>query len=357
MNSSGSTQKAISLDFGALLSKIREFDKDQAGLIFTHRQADPDALCSAYAVSRLLSLDQKTLKQDSENEKAYWKIIAPQGASQLATRVCKALSIEFNEEIPLEEIQRAQVIICVDVGDKHLLEPYLEPIFKSDAKKFLLDHHSSREENEENSNSNSAFFDFGLTQCDATSTCEIIALGSSEKNIDEILARVLLVGLLFDSQHLGIATERTLEAAVRLVRKGASISQAKEILRSKPDRSENIARLKSSQRLRYQELGPYLLAETEVSSFQASVARMLIDIGADIGIAFGEQEGEVRISVRTTQRFERETKIDLGILLSKISKTLGIAGGGHSTAGSISGKGSSTWVKNDIVTELRKALP
>ena len=97
--------------------------------------------------------------------------------------------------------------------------------------------------------------------------------------------------------------------------------------------------------MKYVEVGKYLVLFSEVSSFQASVARTLLDIGGDVGIAYGLNEKETRISVRSTQRFFKETKIDLGSILSEISGEQnnntgtspdlpGATGGGHSTAAS-----------------------
>ncbi len=337
--------------FSPLLSTARLAKKSHSVLIFTHRQADPDALCSAYAIARLASGER------SQNERSFCKIVTPQGASVLAANICKEFSIPYDEKINDNEIEKAEFIFFVDVGDDELLEPYLASIRKSRARKFLLDHHSSGSEVKENSKGRLNLFDGSLLDSKATSTCEIVALAFPEKLLDEKLSKVLLVGLLYDSQHLGIATQSTLEAALKLVRKGAMISEAKELLRMRPDRSEIIARLKSAQRLRYEELGKYLLAETEISSFQAAAARTLIDIGADIAIAFGEHDEETRASVRTSQRFDRETGINVGVLLSKISDKTGMSGGGHSTAGSISGKLPSAIVRQRIVEELKIALP
>jgi nanoRNase/pAp phosphatase (c-di-AMP/oligoRNAs hydrolase) len=326
-------------------------------LIFTHRQADPDALCSAYAVSQLLVKGYEDRHRISDVTRGS-KIITPQGASMLGLSICKALSIPFDDKIDSAEIENADLIVLVDVGDKELLEPYLVAITNSKAKKILIDHHSSTDAGTKTCCAEEIHpYDYIFVDSKATSTCEIITLGLPLKLLDQNLAKVLLVGLLYDSQHLAIATDKTLEAALKLVRNGARIDQAKELLRSRPERSEMIARLKSSQRLKYREIGKYLLAETQVSSFQAAVARMLLDIGADVGIAFGEHEDEVRISVRTTQRFFRETGIDMGVLLSNISRESGITGGGHSTAASISGKTSSEALLGRIISDLMKALP
>ena len=57
---------------------------------------------------------------------------------------------------------------------------------------------------------------------------------------------------------------------------------------------------------------------------------------------------EARVSVRSTQTFFKETGIDLAEQVKKISDALGIQGGGHPTAASLSGEG--------IPLELAKRL-
>ncbi len=107
-------------------------------LIFAHRQADPDALCSAGAIKLLL---QNSLNFCGENI----RLVAPDGASVLGKQVSTTLGINFEETIDDALIQKADLIIVVDTGDRKLLEPYADSIKQSRAKKIVIDHHSSSE--------------------------------------------------------------------------------------------------------------------------------------------------------------------------------------------------------------------
>ncbi|MHB8568080.1 MAG: DHH family phosphoesterase [Nitrososphaerales archaeon] len=320
-------------------------------LLVTHRQADPDALCSAEGFSRLTQRAFPTILFET-------KILVPQGASMLGISVCKQLGINFNVEIQNEEIDQADIIIAVDLGQPELLEPYLVPIEKSRSFKILVDHHSGGSDI-----GGRNVFDKILQDIDATSTCEIVAKSFPTELFDKQVSEILLVGLLFDSQHLGIATARTLESALKLVRAGAVMEYSKGILRSKPDRSEIIARIKSAQRLQFRECGKYLILEAAVSSFQASVARMMVEIGADLGVAYGKNDKETRISTRSTQRFFKDTGIDLGLELKNIADRRkasdeGIAGGGHSTAASMSGQDlDPSEIVKELMETIRSKLP
>lgn len=314
-------------------------------LFFVHRQADPDALCAAAGVADLIAKAfPEFIFQPT--------IVVPQSASFLGERICSKFNIHFVTELDFEVIQNANLVVILDTGNPHLLDPFYEHIARSQARKILIDHHSiSKDQNLWQA------IDACIILADSTSTCEIVTLGFADDPISARTAQILLTGLMFDSQHLGIANRNTLEAALVLVKAGADIEAAKRVLRSKPDRPETLARIKSAQRLQYVELGKYIVLRSEVSSFHASVARMLLEIGADVGVAFGKNDDETRISVRSTQAFYKETGIDLSVVLRKICSELNLVGGGHPTAASASGNQSPTITVSRIIDALAAALP
>ena len=310
-------------------------------LIITHRQADPDAICSAAALADLLVLTNPDMKIES-------KILVPQGASTLGQTLCSQIGIEFYTEKNMAELGEPDLIIIVDTGDLQLLSPFAADLSRDSCRKILVDHHST--------NLADWGVDRAIVEPESTSTCEIITRGFMESRFTRKIAQTLLIGLMFDSQHLGIATVATLEAALILLKNGAEIDEARNTLRRKLERSEILARVKSAQRLRLEEIGKYLISKTEVSSFHASVARMLLDIGADIGIAYGRSDGEARISVRSTQRFYKETGVDFALMIKRICDGKGLIGGGHSTAASASGGTDPLPVVEGLIEELKRLL-
>jgi nanoRNase/pAp phosphatase (c-di-AMP/oligoRNAs hydrolase) len=333
-----------------LYDSLREFlspaheGRDARGIIFTHRQADPDALCAAGALKSLM-------ESSTFGVQVQTSIVVPQGASVLGKQVSSALRIEFTEKSESNFHFDADYMIVVDTGDPKLLEPCETGFLTSKAKKLLIDHHPS--------SSLPETWGYGIGKyllSGATSTCEIVALGLPPVSISKKVADMLLTGLLFDSQHLGIATNRTLEAALVLVNAGSEISKSKRMLHHDPDRSEILAKIKGAQRLRYEEAGGRFLVTSEISSYHASVARMLVEIGADVGIAFGETSGEARLSVRCSQPFFKETGIDLSTEVRKVAERYGLVGGGHSTAASISGKTDSKVLADSLLQNLKSRL-
>ena len=334
-------------------------------LLFTHRQADPDALCSAGGLSLLL----RSLGGRAPLET---KIIAPLGASQLGAKVCRAFSIDYSENEPESEIRGADLIVALDLGEVELLGPYADLVKSSRAHKVLIDHHGSNailsaKETSFGQTDHPHGFHAVFADTKASSTCEIVARGFPQEHFSREAAAILLVGLLFDSQHFALATETTLEAALKLLKAGAQIEEAKNVLKNRPDRSEIIARIKSAQRLKSEEIGKYILLQTEVSSFQASVARMLLEIGADVAIAYGENDGETRVSTRSTQRFYRESGVDLGKVLSELASSKAshsgasekrASGGGHSTAASLScAELPPKAVAEEVASRIRQKIP
>ncbi len=313
-------------------------------ILLVHRQADPDALCSASGLSAVLRNAFPGLTLD-------FRIVVPQGASSLGVEVCRRLGIKFDISVDEAIFERCDFLVVLDTGDIRLLEPYVAQVSSSQATKVLIDHHAS-------STSLEGWHGFKQTIVDAraTSVCEMIANGFSAEFLDVNTAKVLLAGLLFDSQHLGLATESTLVAALNLVRAGTSVEEAKSVLRRQPDRSETLAKIKSAQRLQFEEFNGFVFIKTEVSSFHASVARMLLEIGAEVGIAFGKSEGEARVSIRSTQSFHRQSGIDLGSLLKDISDKNGLVGGGHATAASISGDTDPRLLADELIESLKKLL-
>jgi len=107
------------------------------------------------------------------------------------------------------------------------------------------------------------------------------------------------------------------------------------------DLSEKIARLKASQRIKLFKQGKWLIVTSEVSSFQASVARGILSLGADLVIVAGLEKGKIKSSIRSSEKFFKETNINLG---GSFSKNLAIefkcTGGGHSTAAGINAEGN-----------------
>jgi len=106
------------------------------------------------------------------------------------------------------------------------------------------------------------------------------------------------------------------------------------------DISERIARLKACRRMKLMRIYGWLIVFSHVGSFQASAARALIDVGANLAIVGSQEKNEISISMRADREFYAETGVHLGRDLAKpLGEYLNGMGGGHSTSAGVNGTG------------------
>ncbi|MCP8320885.1 MAG: DHH family phosphoesterase [archaeon] len=289
-------------------------------IVLCHRNADVDAYCSAYAVTSFLK---------QINPEVNVSIASPKGLSTLTRRVQDRFRIDFIES---PNILKADLIVVVDTGDLSLLEGWGDELKSTKAPRIFIDHHPLTE-------SIKSVADLLLIDEKASSCSEIIyeIFKTKKVKLMQDVAQALLTGILFDSQHLTIADCRTIKIVTELCKRGAFLALSKELLEMPRSMPEIIAHMKAAKRLRACRAREWIIAITNVSSFQASVANAILDLGADLAFALGERENEVRGSLRATQSFYSKTKVHLGIdIAQKVASILEGKGGGHSTAASLS---------------------
>jgi nanoRNase/pAp phosphatase (c-di-AMP/oligoRNAs hydrolase) len=286
-------------------------------VVVCHRNADPDAYLSAFALASLLKTLAPTCQVD---------IATPGGVTLLTA----GLTTKFGHRVIERSEEDYDLMLAVDVGDAELLQDWRGKMLASRGMRVLVDHHPFREAPE---------YDKMVVDEEATSAGEVVfglfeALGVEA---DAVTAQALLEAIMFDSSHLAIAGSKALRAVVRLLDMGADLAESRKDLRSEPDYGEVLAKLKGAQRLRIYKVGEWVVATSMVGSFQAHVARSLVYLGADVAIVGGETEGESRVSVRSTQRFKDATGMRLGAQVAEeMAGRLGGHGGGHATAASFS---------------------
>jgi len=87
--------------------------------------------------------------------------------------------------------------------------------------------------------------------------------------------------------------------------------------------------------------GNWIIALSYVSSYQASAARALIDVGAHLAAIAGQKNEKIEISMRCTRDFNQVTGIHLGRDVAKpLGEYLQGMGGGHATAAGVNGIGN-----------------
>ncbi len=316
--------------FNLLIGKI---------LLLCHHNADPDTICSAFGFQKLLEALNPSLKSD---------IFLPGGESHLSKQIIENFNIKIIEN-PSENDY--DVLVILDTASLSQLEDWEKKVQQSKAIIIVIDHHTPHPKMMDIS-------DYVFVDESATSTCEIIYQYYKDSNVkpSKDVARALLVGIAYDSKHFSIATPKTLKAASSLLEINGTLDNILNLLKTERNRSEKIARLKGSQRMQIHNIQGWIIATSNVSSFQASTARALIGLGADLSIVCGVYKTELRASFRSTNKFFRETNIHLGELAQTLGKEFNGEGSGHPTAAGLNGIGETDLFLQKTTHLLNKIL-
>lgn len=300
---------------------LRKFFKGKIA-IFGHQNADPDAICSAIALKKLIT---------SLNPSTRINILIPGGPSKLTNSVIDFFNIEISEKLHDKDLD---LICVVDTGSLIQLGDWRDFVAGSKVKKIFIDHHIPNPEISE-------LADVYLVDEEATSTSEMIYKLYKKYSMKPSLntARALLAGISFDSKHFGIGTSETFKIVSELLEIGGSIPEIKKLLSTKMPYSERIARLKASQRMNIHHIDDWIIATSDLSSYQSSAARAFLRLGADIAVVAGEKGNELRASMRSTEDFQRTTGIHLGYLSRELGGAFEGSGSGHSGAAGLNAKG------------------
>lgn len=315
--------------------------KDNGSLcLVTHQNADPDAICASYSLKKLIN---------TFNSKAIVDIITPEGVNEISTNLLKYYTFKTSKVLPLSTLD---LIILVDTSSMWTLGSLKNIVGTSSKPIIIIDHHPI----ESNTLKLSSLT---LIDENSTSTCEIIYTLYKELAVDisEPISQLLLTGMMFDTKHFGIATSKTFEIASNLCKLGAKPTISSMILYTPLNISERIARIKASRRCNLFRCDPWIVTTSSISSYQASVARALINLGAHIAIVAGGKKNKVRVNIRCTETFKSATDIHLGKdLAQSIGQNFKGSGGGHSTAaGAVTYIGTSSQILQyslQILSEL-----
>lgn len=287
--------------FGSFVSRYKSV------LYLCHRNADPDAIGSAFALA--------------------WAFGGRVGAIDDLSRTGAALSDILGADIlinPSEEDWDLIVVVDTSVrlqlGEIHL------------SRYGLVDHHQ----------------DDGLLvgaefhiQRPAKSTAEIVwkILKENGRQPNREMALGLLVGIISDTGRFKRATTESFLAASELLEAGGfDYEEALQALSVAPDISQRIAVLKAASRAKIERQGKWLVATSRINSFEGSAAAALIDLGADVAFVAGRHGDRVRISARSS-REAADVGLNLNEILGDIGRAHGGDGGGHRMAASLDASG------------------
>lgn len=306
-------------DLTALLDRVNA----RFVILLCHHNADPDAIGAALALSSLLQRIRPRLRIE---------IAAAEGPSRLSRRAFAAFSKGLTQAPLIEE---ADAIILLDTNTIQQLGDWAERVEASNSPIVVVDHHASHPETEQLAT---------LTVADenASSTCEIIFRFFIDMNVQitEAEAKLLFLGIAFDTRHFILASSTTLKIVANLIDSGVKVQETLPLLSMPMEESERMARLKASRRTRLLRIRKWIVAFSYVGAYQASSARALVSLGAHVAIVAGQQGDKLKISMRGSQQFHQATKVHLGRDLAKpLGEYLQGMGGGHAMSAGANGFG------------------
>lgn len=313
-----------------LMEKIVDRLKHEPGLILLHHNADIDAMGSALALQAAFS---------------DFRIGAFQNISQISKKILNRLGPQTILTKP--KLQDFKTIVILDTSTPSQLGVKLDHIQDY----IVMDHHlDSKEWNTE------------LYYCDAskTSCAEIILelLQFINFNITPKVAKTLLVAILADTGHFKFATLETFLNFSKLLEiSDLRPAEVFEILENtdKIDKSQRIAHLKGAQRLKFEQLHGYIVASSIISSYEASMCKQLIVLGADIAFVGAQRDEQVRISARAGREVV-ERGLHLGEFFQGLGSELSCEGGGHDGAAGLNGTGDVEMVLNACIGKISHFL-
>lgn len=255
-----------------------------------------------------------------------------QGISRLSKNILKHIPMIIN---PQPDVEKADVIVLLDTNTIQQLGQLAERVSNTSIPIIVIDHHAAHPQTEQ-------IAKLCITNEEASSTCEMVYGFYKELNIKPELneAKALFLGITFDTRHFVLAKSSTFKTISELCDAGVNPQEELSSLALPMDASERFARIKACRRAKVVKVENWIIALSYVSSYQASAARALIDLGAHMAAVAGQKNEKIEISMRCTRDFNQTTGIHLGKDIAKpLGEYLEGMGGGHATAAGVNGKG------------------
>ena len=285
--------------------------------IFLHHNADPDAVCSAFAFGELLRKINPAMEYQ----------LFSHGLNISTKRIVKDFQIDINVDLPILT-DTETINLTMDCSNLTQVGKFKDWVESSGYELAMIDHHEAGGLLE--------LATYNFHDSTSPSTCILIAKGYAMMNINPSadVATLLISGHLYDSRRFIHGVNSTsLRVIADLIDMGGNYKLANEFLQNKMGLGEKIARLKACQRVWYKIVNKVIIATSNVGAFESSAARSLLSIGADIVFVIARKENEIRGSARS----HGDDAINVGRVLTQLSEEFSrdgvkASGGGHKNA-------------------------
>ncbi len=273
-------------------------------LFLCHRNADPDAVSSAFALSEAIG----------------GTVGLVDGSNRVASLLIDRLEINV---VDAPDTSDYDFTVVVDTSTNAQLNNIQLTNY------CVIDHHATTALTE-----NSDFF----LHRNASSTAEIVfdILRYMEAPIMRRTALGLMTGIITDTGHFKHANPSTFRTMADIIEvSGVEYPEVLELMAATPqDISMRIAMLKSATRAQIERVNDWLVVSSNISSFGGSASSMLINIGADVALVGTSRDGTIRVSGRA-KRDAVSAGVNLGQIMEDVSQNYQGTGGGHAGAAGI----------------------
>jgi len=273
-------------------------------LYLCHRNADPDAVSSAFALSEAIG----------------GTIGLVDGCNRVASLLIDKLKIKVVEKPDPSEYDITLVVDTSTISQLNDIKL---------GKYCVIDHHATTALIEN--------ADFYLHR-HATSTAEMVfgILKIMGAPIMRRTALGLMTGIITDTGHFKHATAETFRTVSEIVdASGVEYAEVLEMMATTPqDISMRIAMLKCATRANIERVEDWLIVDSHVNSFGGAASSMFLNIGADIALIGTSRDNNARVSGRA-KREAVSAGVNLGKIMEDISSNYTGTGGGHAGAAGI----------------------
>ena len=167
---------------------------------------------------------------------------------------------------------------------------------------------------------------------------------------------LLISGILTDSGNFKYGNNDTIIRVSNLLDNQVDFQEILSIMKNDTEIPEKIAKIKGLQRAQLIQHGEWLIGITHVGSYEANVAKSLIQIGFDIGIVHSTKKSKFRISTRASKYVCGKTGLHLGKILEEVSNEFEASGGGHDGAASLNGTNNLEEILDKIIYKIKFIL-
>ncbi len=293
-------------------------------LYLCHRNADADALASAFALKEAIG----------------GTIGVMEGCDRVATILAKQLNIEFI----IDPEGEYDLVVVVDTSTLAQLNDFR-------LKKYaVIDHHATTSLNEN--------AEFSLHR-NRSSTAEIVlgVLNVMGAPVMRRAAFALIAGIITDTGNFKHATSASFKAVAELMElSGIEYSEVMDALSTMPqDISMRIAFLKAAQRAVIERVDDWVIVTSQVSSFGGAAASNLISIGADVAFVASKEADLVKMSARA-RKCAINAGVNLARLMEEISARYNGTGGGHEGAAGMDVHGDADQILTSCTDHVKRSL-